>query len=680
MRRIRVALLLLFVALLLPIGVLTWRALDGLAYERAARHQAVAERVFEEMERALSEFLAREEARPAAHYRFYLANGERSPLASAPAEPFVVGGFEIEVDGAIHTPLEPDDVPAARARGDWPPAPETQRAIARVVAAVEAGYPEADLALRDDASAKLATATPESATLKSVAPPPGTTQPVSPALPEALTPQAGAAPPRDEGTAYDVLQRFNRAARERGERKQKVEEESLPRGSFEIASPSPSAFPSPASPRASLEKSGALGSVTSEAKEGYALREPAMEAPEMMAPVAPKKRADAPSQAPPPPQKPAPTPARKIRVAVDPMQGRAAGEEHLLLVRSVQLGRESARQGLVLDRAALARWLERRALDESGLDEVAEVSFRASDAPPPAAISDGRFAFRHRFAEPFDALAADLWLAPLPGIGSPGTIYALVALLGGVGAAGLFALHRMVSVTVGYAERRSNFVAAVTHELKTPLTAIRMYAEMLRDGLAPNEAKRAEYTRTITDESERLSRLIDNVLEFARLERGRREVSLQAGPVAPVLEEAVAKLASHAAREGFALELAVEPALPPVRFDRDALLQVLFNLVDNAMKYARTAGVRRVVLEARRASAGVVVAVRDFGPGVAPAHLAHIFEPFYRGENELTRGTQGTGIGLALVRELAQRMGAQVVGANLPDGGFRVSLAFAAAE
>ena len=88
----------------------------------------------------------------------------------------------------------------------------------------------------------------------------------------------------------------------------------------------------------------------------------------------------------------------------------------------------------------------------------------------------------------------------------------------------------MVSVVVDYAERRSNFVAAVTHELKTPLTAIRMYAEMLRDGLVPTEAKRARVLRArITDESERLSRLIDNVLEFARLERGRRELSLRAG-------------------------------------------------------------------------------------------------------------------------------------------------------
>ena len=197
-----------------------------------------------------------------------------------------------------------------------------------------------------------------------------------------------------------------------------------------------------------------------------------------------------------------------------------------------------------------------------------------------------------------------------------------------IGTAGLYAIHRTVAVVVHFAERRNNFVAAVTHELKTPLTAIRMYGEMLRDGLVPSDEKRREYYGTISDESERLSRLIDNVLEFSRLERGRREMSWSVGAVGPVIEEAARKLRTHAEREGFSLEISVESDLPPVRFDRDALLQVLFNLVDNAMKYAAAAGRREVVLEARRRDATVEIAVRDFGPGVSARHLARIFEPF----------------------------------------------------
>jgi signal transduction histidine kinase len=238
----------------------------------------------------------------------------------------------------------------------------------------------------------------------------------------------------------------------------------------------------------------------------------------------------------------------------------------------------------------------------------------------------------------------------------------------------------MVAVVVDFAERRNNFVAAVTHELKTPLTAIRMYGEMLRDDLVPNDEKRREYYGTISDESERLSRLIDNVLEFSRLEHGRREMNWSVGAIGPVIEEAARKLRTHLDRESFSLEIEVDAGLPPVRFDRDALLQVLFNLVDNAMKYAGSAGRRVVVLEARRRAAGVEVAVRDFGPGVSGRHLSRIFEPFYRGEDELTRSAKGTGIGLALVKDLAERMGAAVAGANAEGGGFRVCLAFRAVD
>ncbi len=241
-------------------------------------------------------------------------------------------------------------------------------------------------------------------------------------------------------------------------------------------------------------------------------------------------------------------------------------------------------------------------------------------AQPEGAIpgdEEGRYAYRHRFAEPFDDLAVALHLAPLPGASGARSVYLLSILLLLAGSAGLFALYRMVGVTVRFAERRSNFVAAVSHELKTPLTAIRMYAEMLRDGIVPSESKRQEYYGTITSESERLSRLINNVLEFSRLEKGNRQMNLVAGPLAPVVEEMADLLRPHAEREGFTLQVESDPDLPPVRYDRDALLQVLFNLVDNAIKYAREAPERLISLECRRRDGGVAVLVRDRGPGVA---------------------------------------------------------------
>jgi signal transduction histidine kinase len=356
-----------------------------------------------------------------------------------------------------------------------------------------------------------------------------------------------------------------------------------------------------------------------------------------------------------------------------PFVGQLADPRHLVLTRTViRADGRAGREGLVVDPAALGAWLQDEALGASELRPYATLTFGVTDAAPDAA---GAYQYVHRFAEPFDALAARLALRPVPGFGGTTWVVALATLLVVAVIAGLVALYRMVAVAVGFAERRSNFVAAVTHELKTPLTAIRMYAEMLRDGIVPSEAKRDEYHRHITAESERLSRLIDNVLEFSRLERNARPMELVAGDIGPVLADAAAMLRPHVERGGLRLRVAVDDGLPPVRFERDALLQIVVNLVDNAVKYAGDARPGEIVLAATRMDDGrVVVRVRDHGPGVPREHLGRVFEPFHRGERELTRRTKGTGLGLALVRSLTEAMGGRVDGRNMADGGFEVEV------
>jgi signal transduction histidine kinase len=328
----------------------------------------------------------------------------------------------------------------------------------------------------------------------------------------------------------------------------------------------------------------------------------------------------------------------------------------------------------------LGTWLREQGVgsDTNALAAYASVSFATPLSTTPALADASAFLYQHRFAEPFADLTARLALRPLPGVGSVTYVYALCALLLATAVLGLAALYRMVSVVVSYAERRGNFVAAVSHELKTPLTAIRMYGEMLRDGMVPSETKRNEYYRHITVESERLSRLINNVLEFSRLEKGTREMALVVGSVAPVVQEVAELLRPHVQAQGFELLVEIAAGLPPVRFEHDALMQVLWNLVDNAAKYARDASPKRIELSCRQHGGDVRVTVRDHGPGVAARHLGKIFEPFYRGESELTRRSKGTGLGLALVRGLVERMGASVSGGNVPDGGFEVEIAFRA--
>jgi signal transduction histidine kinase len=283
--------------------------------------------------------------------------------------------------------------------------------------------------------------------------------------------------------------------------------------------------------------------------------------------------------------------------------------------------------------------------------------------------------FRHDFAEPFDAFAVELLLPTLPGGRGTGTIHALALLLALVATVGLFAVYRMVAVVVHFAERRSRFAASVSHELKTPLTSIRMYAEMLRDGLVPSEEKRSEYYRTITDESERLSRLIDNVLDFSRLERGEYRPDIRAADLRPVLREAVDKLEPHLTRHGFRVRFDEGDDVPQVAFDPDAVTQIVFNRVDNSVKYAADANDREIVISCAGDERGAEISVRDFGPGVPDHALASIFEPFHRhAAAEPGRATRGTGIGLALVKELAESLHGSASAENAEAGGLKVTV------
>jgi signal transduction histidine kinase len=350
-----------------------------------------------------------------------------------------------------------------------------------------------------------------------------------------------------------------------------------------------------------------------------------------------------------------------------------------MLFRTVLVSGEGLRQGLLLDRQRLGDWLAAQVIGDGPLAGTAVVRFGPEDPEMPG---HGGHLARHRFAEPFAGLAATLRVGPLQASRSATIPLLLAGALAVVAALGVLAIHRMASVVVEFAERRSNFAAAVSHELKTPLTAIRMYGEMLRDGLVPDDASRDGYYRTITDESERLSRLIDNVLEFSRLENGRRLLATSVGSPAPVVRDVVERLGPHAERAGFTLRLALDDPLPAVRFDRDALAQILFNLVDNAVKYAGREGAGEIVVSGRALDDGrVALEVRDFGPGVSREHLGRIFEPFFRAEAELTRSTQGSGIGLSLVQQLAEAMGATVTAENAVEGGLcvRITLARAAA-
>jgi signal transduction histidine kinase len=222
-------------------------------------------------------------------------------------------------------------------------------------------------------------------------------------------------------------------------------------------------------------------------------------------------------------------------------------------------------------------------------------------------------------------------------------------------------------------ERRSRFASAVTHELRTPLTTFRMYSEMLADGMITDEATRTEYLGTLRDESERLSRLVENVLEYARLEEGRTESRAAATSVGELLDGLAPALRRRSEEVGQTLELdAGQAAGQVLSCDATIVGQVLFNLVDNAAKYAADAQDRRVHIAAETAGAALHLLVSDHGPGVSDAARATVFEAFERNAPD---AVPGVGLGLALSRGLARRLGGDLLLDTVDEGArFRLVL------
>jgi two-component system phosphate regulon sensor histidine kinase PhoR len=224
-----------------------------------------------------------------------------------------------------------------------------------------------------------------------------------------------------------------------------------------------------------------------------------------------------------------------------------------------------------------------------------------------------------------------------------------------------------IVVTTAVKERRlaalkSDFVANVSHELKTPLALVRMFGELLLEGRVADDRKRKQYLSIIVGESERLTALIENVLDFAKVERGKAAYSFDRGDVGEVAARAVEVLRHRAEREGVTIGFAVDEAMPPARIDARALELAVINLVDNAIKYAKDGGRVDVAVGARDRK--VTIRVADRGPGIDEDEQDRIFERFVRGKRAGEGQVRGSGIGLALVKHIAESHGGRVTVAS----------------
>ncbi|MGE3850044.1 MAG: ATP-binding protein [Gammaproteobacteria bacterium] len=627
--RLRAALALFFLALATPAALLIREAYLRLQWEAFHQLQLQAEEFSSRVLERLDELARAEQARPFAEYGFFdtlSAPGARvrSPLAAFPPTaqvPGLIGHFQVDADGRFSAPF----VPPASAAAELATA---ERELRQQRAAVLENLLVNNRLLADTR-----------------APPPAT---------------ASMAGQSAEVAAYDSASAEARAD-----------------SGFERLKQGPLA-----ATRNSLGRVADLA--LAERFQGAPVLEPEVAAKSAAAPAAPARKVDARDAesaaayiAPvtPPPE----LRVRAFAAEIDAFDAGLLDSGQLVLFRKAWRDGQRYVQGLLIEREPFFASLVAEPFSRSALARSADLALASHGEVLLTSAGHGARGYvsaptlrgtllqRVRLSAPFDDFELIFSVAELE-IGAGGRVVGLLAATFAlVLVAGTLLMYRLGTRQLALARQQQDFIAAVSHELKTPLTAIRMYGEMLAEGWAP-EPKRAGYYRFIRDEAERLTRLINNVLGLARL--GRDELTLEPREMAvtTLVDSLRARLKPVFESANRALALDIDAALNDtrVRVDLDAFTQVLLNLVDNAIKFS--APDTPVELSVRRVGDEVLFGVRDHGSGVPREEMGKIFDLFQRGAGARRQAAPGTGIGLALARRLARAMGGDVLVSNREPG------------
>ena len=374
---------------------------------------------------------------------------------------------------------------------------------------------------------------------------------------------------------------------------------------------------------------------------------------------------------------------RTFESEVDPLDFSMLDSGHLVLFRKVWRGGERYIQGLLIDQQAFIEdtidtpFMETALSNRSHLIVALgeDVIYTASgcdsyNCPDGNPGLDGALVFRERLSAPLDSIELIFSISRLPP--GPGAVVLgwVTLVLALVFLSGFYAMYRLGLSQINLARQQQDFVSAVSHELKTPLTSIRMYGEMLKEGWA-DEEKKQTYYEYIHDESERLTRLISNVLQLANITRNEPQFDLKPCKLGELMSNIESKIANQVQRAGFRLRVKRDDETDrvAVMIDADCFAQIVINLVDNAIKFSENADNKTIEITSKLTNDNqVLFSVRDFGPGVPKDQMKKIFQLFYRPESELTRETVGTGIGLAIVHQLTLAMDGKVDIVNRETG------------
>ncbi len=624
MKRLKGLLLVFCMALSIPLAYFVWRTYRSLEQEETAQLRYFAETLFDDMERELAMLVRQEEERAVDEYNYYFTpvaaqKRIRSPLSRPPEMPFILGYFQNNPDGSFQTPLTPPEENAAM---EAPALADTLRTVNRLFNKKRASAED------------LSEAQPFRQPIPSPAPPPAA----------------------EPGFADRFLSRSRAKEQKKaslGQQERRTE---------------------------AITRDQALNLVRQE-KEAAAKDEsrlysanrydaPWEDAEEALQEAAPSPEIAGAVEA---------EPVETLRAEVDPMQSVAVDENRLFIFRRVALGNRIYRQGFVVETEAFLDYLVGAHFSPQPLSRFTHLVLTVSNGSEETALRHAgapgysRFRLERTFPRPFSFLHATLTCQEIPR--SPGrqTLTIMIAVLAVIMLAGLFAIYRSARTIADLSERRSKFVSSVTHELKTPLTNIRMYMEMLEQGIARTPEREQEYFRIVESESTRLSRLINNILEFSKLERKQIHFNRVEGTLDEVIEE-VRQLTGEALRQaGYRLTIDHDLSAP-FAYDREIMTQVLINLVENSVKFGRKSQQKDIRIETGSEGKRVRVSVSDTGPGIPRKALNKVFDDFYRVESALVRETRGTGIGLAFVRKVITAMGGRVYAENNDGPGCTITL------
>ena len=681
-RRLKALLLALFVALTIPTGVLVFQAYGQLKWEAFHQHQQLAREFALRIDRQFNELMRREENRSFTDYAFLNVTGsdgsnflQRSPLSGFPLEseiPGILGYFQVDAKGQLATPT----VPQSNASGYGIAAQELRQRVA-LEDRISAILSQNRLVNKSDESPARIESTQSSLEMSrdvaATAEAEIMVEEMAVASMPALAPPQSLEPDLQGQLVFDQLKSRKKS------------------NNLELDSPTDLGRVDDLKLEDSYEVASALRAETlNEAKKsklGKQVRKETSVLPETLSESMFSSDLDsvagAEMEASGLVQRQQAIRINTFETEVDPMEFSLLDSGHFVLFRRVWRDGERYVQGLLIEPQLLLDGLIAPTFRESILSSMSDliVAYQGNvidryDADYGTAYSSepqgngSELLYQSRLIAPFNDLELIFSLARLPvGAGSQIIIWAAL-ILGVVLVGGFLLLYRLGAGAIALGHQQQDFVSAVSHELKTPLTSIRMYGEMLREGWA-DEARKKSYYDFIYNESERLSRLINNVLHLARMTRNEQKPSLEDMSLDTLLKDLRPKLESQLENAGFKLELdCSESAMTTkLRIDSDWLTQILINLVDNAIKFSSNAEDKMVQITIRvLQDKSMQIGVRDFGPGVAKDQMKKIFKLFYRSENELTRETVGTGIGLALVHQLVTGMGGEIDVVNCEPG------------